>query len=246
MNIQLERIKSALYLFAWTMLVAVAWFFWLSGPERSLHVRSEVFVSVFGIFVGIVSGFSPKKAFLVCFSGFFIIAVFLGPLFSIFEGLAFFSVLCGVFGIAGAVIRRIATHQKVEELYLKPWEWVLVIGGIIAIADYVVVPCASSELLRYHRLAIFSVFFVCSLIGLFALGVYAGIFYRLEYKNLMKSVAEIALGGHGVFFIYRGHFFARHIDGELFLLVILLVIFFFVLLVGTHVGYHSRNRIADR
>jgi hypothetical protein len=233
-----------LYLLAWILLIAVVWDLWLSGLEDLIAVGDFVFVIGFGIFVGIVSGLSPKKAFLVCFLGFFIIAPF-GIFFSIFEGLAFFSVLCGVSGIAGAVGRRIVTRQKVEELYLKSWEWVLLIGGVIAIADYIVVPCASSELLRYHRLAIFSEFFICSLIGLFALGVYVGIFYRQEYMRLMKSVAEIALGGHGVFFLYRGHFFARHIDWELFLLVTLLVIFFFVLLVGTHIGYHSRNRIAD-
>jgi hypothetical protein len=245
MDIKSQRVKSILCLLAWILLIALVWDLWLCGLEDLIPVGDFIFVIGFGIFVGIVSGLSPRKAFLVCFLGFFIIAPS-GIFFSIFEDLTFLSILCGVFGIAGAVVRRIVTHQKVEELYLRPWEWVLLIGGIVAIADYVVVPCASSELLRYHRLAIFSGFFICSLIGLLALGVYTGIFYNREYRRLMKSIAEIALGGHGVFFLYRGRFFARHIDWELFLLVTLLVIFFFVLLVGTHVGYHSRNRIADR
>jgi hypothetical protein len=245
MNSKSQKVKSILYLLAWILLIALVWDLWLCGLENLIPVGDFIFVIGFGIFVGIASGLSPKRAFLVCFLGFFIIAPS-GIFFSIFEGLAFFSVLCGVFGMAGAILRRIVTRQKIEELYLRPWEWALLIGGVIAIVDYIVVPCACSELLRYHRLAIFSRFFICSLIGLFALGVYAGIFCNREYKRLMKSVAEIALGGHSVFFIYRGHFFARHIDWELFLLVTLLVIFFFVLLIGTHIGYHFRNRIADR
>jgi hypothetical protein len=246
MDISFRKIMSVVYLCVWIFIVVVGWFLWFFARYYLVDVWSFAFPLILGLTVGVISALPPLRAFLACFLGFFVIALWIGIYFSIFSDLILFGIICGLFAIAGAVLRRVVFRRRIEELYLRPWEWVLLIGGVIAIADYVVVPCASSELLRYHRLTIFSRFFICSLIGLFALGVYAGIFYNREYKSLMKSVAEIALGGHGVFFIYRGRFFARHIDWELLLLVTLLVIFFFVLLIGTHVGYYSRNRIADQ
>lgn len=243
MNITFQKIKSIVYLLAWILLITVMWDLWLFGLDRLVNVGEFVFIIVFGIFVGIVSGFSPKKAYLVCFFGFFIIAPF-GLFFSIFQGLAFFSIFCGVFGMAGAIIRRIITHQKIEELYLKPWEWVLLIGGVSILADYIVIPCAYAELFMYHRLTIFSRFFICSLIGLFALGVYAGVFYCIDCNRLMKSVGKATLGGHSIFLIYRGYLLAvGYTTLESFLLIPLTLIFFAVVLIGTKIGYSRRGNL---
>jgi hypothetical protein len=245
MNITFQKIKSIVYLIAWILLIAVIWDLWLFGLERLFNVGDFVFIIFFGIFVGIVSGLPPKKAYLVCFLGFFIIAPF-GLFFSIFQGLAFFSIVCGVFGIAGAVIRRIITHQRIEELYLKPWEWVLLIGGVSILADYIVIPCAYAELFTYHRLTIFSRFFICSLIGLFALGVYTGVFYCRNYNRLMKSVGKAALGGHGVFLMYRGYLLAvGYTTLESFLLIPLTLVFLAVVLIGTKIGYSKRGSLCD-
>jgi hypothetical protein len=245
MNITFQKIKPTLYLFAWILLIAVIWDLWLSGLYYLLLIGDYVFVIIFGIFVGIISGFSPKRAYLACFCGFFIIAPS-GLFFSIFEDLVFLGILCGVFGIAGAVMRRIITHQKIEELYLTPWDWVLLIGGVSILADYIVIPCAYAELFIYHRLTIFSKFFICSLIGLLALGVYAGVFYCRDYKRLMKSVGKAALGGHGVFLIYRCYLLAvGHTTLESFLLVSLTIVFLVVVLIGTRIGYSRRGNFSD-
>ena len=241
MNITFQKIKSVMYLIAWILLIAVMWDLWLFGLERLFNVGDFVFIIVFGIFVGIVSGLPPKKAYLVCFLGFFIIAPF-GLYFSIFQGLAFFSILCGVFGIAGAVIRRIITHQRIEELYLKPWEWVLLIGGISILADYIVIPCASAEIFTYHRFTNVSRFFICSLIGLFALGVYTGVFYSRDYESLLKSVGKMSFGGHCVFFVYRGFLLALgYITWKSFLLISFAIIFLGILLFGVKIGYRYRG-----
>lgn len=243
MSIAFQKIKSVLYLLFWILLIAAMCDLWLHGLEDLINVGDYVFVIIFGIFVGIVSGLPPKKAYLVCFFGFFIIAPF-GLFFSIFEDLVFLGILCGVFGIAGAVILRIGTHQKIEELYLTPWEWVLLIGGISLLADYIVIPCAYAELFMYHRLTIFSKFFICSLIGLFALGVYAGVFYCRDYKRLMKSVGKAALGGHSIFLIYRGYLLAvGYTTLESFLLIPLTLVFFVVVLIGTKIGYSRRGNL---
>jgi hypothetical protein len=49
MNSKSQRVKSILHLPAWTLLIALAWFLWLSGPEKSLIVGSKVSVVVFGL-----------------------------------------------------------------------------------------------------------------------------------------------------------------------------------------------------
>jgi hypothetical protein len=244
MNIHFQKIKPVLHLSAWALLIALCWFIWLSRLEGSLYVGNKVFVVVFGVFVGMVSKLPPKKVFLVCFSGFFIIAVLLGLIFPIFEDLVVFGVLCGIFGIAGAVIRRIVTHQRIEELYLSPLEWTLLIGGVSALADYLIILGAYRELLVYHRLTIFLKLFVPALIGLFALGVYTGTFYQLQYKKLTKSVKWVSLAGHGIFVVYMFCLFVTgHTSRKSFLFIPVIGIFFIVFFKGVQLGYGLRDRI---
>jgi hypothetical protein len=246
MNNYFQKIKSALYLVAWIFLIAVVWYLWLVGFQHILFIGEFMFVTIFGIFVGIVSGFSPKRVFLACFLGFFIIAVPLGLIFPIFEDLVFFGVLCGVFGMAGAVIRRITLKKGIEELYLKPWEWALLIGGISILADYIVIPCASAEIFTYHRFTNVSRFFICSLIGLFALGVYTGVFFIRDYESLLKSVGKMSFGGHCIFFVYRGYLRALgYITWKSFLLVSFAIIFLGILLFGVKIGYRYRGKTLE-
>jgi hypothetical protein len=240
-NIKFQKVKPTLYLLLWIFLVFIAWFLWLLGIENLINVGDYIFVTLFGIFVGIVSGLSPKRVFLVCFLGFFIIAPS-GFFFSIFEDLVFLGVLCGVFGMAGAVIRRVTLKKGIEDLYLKPWEWALLIGGISILADYIVIPCASAELFTYHRFTNVSRFFICSLIGLFALGVYAGVFYSRDYESLLKSVGKMSFGGHCIFFVYRGYLLALgYITWKSFLLISFAIIFLGILLFGVKIGYRYRG-----
>jgi hypothetical protein len=208
-------------------------------------MKDYIFVIFFGIFVGIVSRLSPNRVFLVCFCGFFIIAP-LGLFFSIFGDLVFFSILCGLFGIAGAVIRRIAFRRGIEELYLEPWQWVLLVGGVSAIADYLTIPGVYSELFIYHRLNLFLKYFISNLVGLFALGLYTGFFFHQDYKKLIKSVKMFSLGGHGVFIMYMIYLSATgHTSRESFLFVPLTLIFLVVVLIGTKIGYSKRGNLCD-
>lgn len=54
--------------------------------------------------------------------------------------------LSGLFGMAGAILRRIGLHQEIE-IHLKSWQWTLLIGGVTLFADYTIIP---SILLRLH------------------------------------------------------------------------------------------------
>jgi hypothetical protein len=239
MNIPTKKIKSILYLCFWIFLVVMGYSLWSLG----LDVWSLTLPLIFGLCVGIISGLTPIRAFIACFCGFFYIALGIGLLFSVFEDLVFFGVLCGVFGMAGAVIRRITLKKGIEELYLKPWEWALLIGGISVLADYIVIPCAYAELFTYHRFTNVSQFFICSLIGLFALGVYTGVFYIRDYESLMKSVGKMSFGGHCIFFVYRGLLLALgYISWKSFLLISFAIIFLGILLFGVKIGYRYRGR----
>jgi hypothetical protein len=109
--------------------------------------------------------------------------------------------------------------------------------------DYIVIPCAYAELFTYHRLTNVSQFFIPSLVGLFALGVYAGVFYIRDYEGLLKSVGKMSCGGHCIFFVYRGFLLAAgYINWKSFLLISFAVIFLAIILFGVKIGYRYRGR----
>jgi hypothetical protein len=121
MNFPLSRMKSILHISMWIFLVVAGWFLW--SIFLFLDIWSYVLPLILGLGVGIFSGLHPTRAFLACFSGFFILAllsVFSLPRIS--AGFILFGTLCGLAGIAGAVIRRITLKKGIEGLYLKPWE----------------------------------------------------------------------------------------------------------------------------
>lgn len=242
MNIQFQRIKSIVYLCVWIFLVIIGWSVWSLG----LDAGSYVLPLTFGLTVGVLSGLPPARAFLACFCGFFIIALLIGFYFFIFEDLIIFGILCGLFAMTGAVIRRIVFRWKIEELYLNLWQWVLLVGGVSAIADYFTIPGVYSELFIYHRLTVFSRYFISTLVGLFALGLYTGFFFHQDYKKLMKSVKRFSLGGHGVFLMYMVYLSATgHTSRESFLFVPLTLVFLAVVLIGTRIGYSRSGSLCD-
>lgn len=162
---------------------------------------------------------------------------------SVVGDLILFGVLCGLFAMAGAIIRRIFFRRGIEELYLKSWQWVLLICGVTILADRFTILGTFRELYVYHRFLSFVRFFVPSLIGLFALGLYTGTFYQLEYDELIKSVKRLSLGTHGVFLIYMVYrFVTRSISWEPFLTALLIGLFFVIVLKGTQIGYGFRSK----
>ncbi|MGC1122570.1 MAG: hypothetical protein WBA22_15905 [Candidatus Methanofastidiosia archaeon] len=146
--------------------------------------------------------------------------------------------MCGLFAVAGAIIRRIITQKKTEELYLNRYEWVLLVGGIGIIADYLVIPGAYDALFVYERsLALFE-FFISSLIGLFLLGIYVGAFSSESFGKRVKSIAETSLGSHIIFIIYSTCLSnAVHIKWkEIGLVFVIMALLSAILLTGVRIG----------
>jgi hypothetical protein len=178
-------------------------------------VRNYAPAVIAGLAVGFLSGLSPKKAFWACFYGFFIlwfffafIAVF--PYFAIV--LRVFLVimpliaafLCGLFGIAAALFRRIVLHQEIEEIHLEKWQWTLLLGGVVILVDILFLSHVIHYLYLYESYGwtYYASFLVCALLGLFALGLFAGAFQTCEYKRMVLSALQILLIAHGLFFLF--------------------------------------------
>jgi hypothetical protein len=243
MNIPLQKIKSALYVFAWIFIVIIGWFLWFFARYYLVDVWSLFFPLTFGLGIGIISGLDPKRAFLACLVGFFIIALLIGFYFSIFEDLVFFGILCGLFAMAGAILRRILFRRGVEDLYMEPWQWIILIGGVTILADRLTILSTFQGLFVYCRISSFVRFFVPSLIGLFALGLYTGVFFTVEYDELMKAVKIVSLGAHGLFLVYMVlRYIINTVSWKPFLTASLMVLFFVVVYKGTQIGYNFRDR----
>jgi hypothetical protein len=239
MNIPIKAIKSIVYFFLWIFLVVMGYSLWSLG----LDVWSLIFPLILGLSMGIISGLPPIRAFLACFCGFLYIALGIGLLFSIFEDLILFGILCGFFATAGAIIRRILFRRGIEELYLKPWQWVFLIGGVTILADYFTIPGAFYKLAVYQHVLSFVHFFVPALIGLFALGLYTGSFHTVGYDELVKSVMKVSLGAHGLFLAYRVfRLVTGSISWKSFLVIPLIGLYLVVLYKGAQIGYQLRNR----
>jgi hypothetical protein len=243
MNVSLRRMKSIVHVFVWIFLVVAGWFLW--SIFLFLDIWSYVLPLILGLGVGILSGLHPTKAFLACFSGFFILAllsVFSLPRIS--AGFILFGTLCGLAGIAGAVIRRIITHKKVEDLYLKSWQQILLIGGVSILADYFTIIGTYQEFFVYHRFLTFLKSFIPVVVGLFISGLYAGIFNNVKYKAVMKSVIRTTLASHLVYLVYMSY---KLIEGNItwrpFLFVPLMGLYLVLVLVGTKIGYRFRDRM---
>lgn len=244
MKILSQRVRSILYMCMWVFLVVIGWFLWFFLEYYLVDVGSYILPLTIGLIVGILSGLHPTRAFLACFCGFLVIGFLLSFTFSnVLRSVVIFGIVCGLFAMAGAIIRRILFRRGIEDLYLKPWQWTLLIGGVTIFADYFIIPGTFQELFVYHRFLSFVQFFVPSLIGLFVLGLYTGVFYQLEYDELLKSVKRLSLGAHGIFLIYMIYrFVTRSISWEPFLTALLIGLFFVIVFKGAQIGYGFRNK----
>jgi hypothetical protein len=101
MNNYLKKIKSVLYLLLWLFLVLAGWFFWIFF--LGLDIWSYALPLILGLGVGVLSGLTPARTFLVSFLGFFILGILYNTLFPhVILGLTLFGILCGLFAVAGA------------------------------------------------------------------------------------------------------------------------------------------------
>jgi hypothetical protein len=236
------------YSILWILVTASLWYLWLIGFEHLIPMGDSTFVALLGVFIGMISGFSPRRAFAICFTGFSIMTVLIGLIFPvIFYDLAFSSVLCAIFAMAGAIIRRIFTQRKTDELCLNPWEWIVLIGGISFLVDYNFISCAYTQLLNYNRLSTFLRLVISGSVGLFLLGMYAGAFYRRDYSFSAKSPVSLSTAGHTIYILYKSYIYTiGYMSSRAFLLVFLIVaVFISVFFIGTKTGSWFSTREHD-
>jgi hypothetical protein len=213
---------------------------------------------VAGIVVGALSRAPPTKAFLVCFWGYAVISflwVVLGFGFSpnLAEGslLASFyiawAILCGLFGMWGALFRQLILHGKVEKVTLQSWQWLTLVGIVIIVADILIIPNVHHVFVVLKDLRSLPVLFMI-LAVLFTLGVFIGAFSDLEYRSMLRVAVKWSVGSHIVFLLI---FIALYIDVggppiRYYLSYLGFAALFLILVVaGTHLGYHSRYRVTS-
>ncbi|MBU6998533.1 MAG: hypothetical protein HXS41_13675 [Theionarchaea archaeon] len=243
MKINLQKIKSAAFSIFWILLIASLWYLWLIGFQHLIPIGHSTFVTLLGVFIGMISGFSPRRALIVCFAGFSIITVLIGIIFPmIFYDLVFSSVFCALFGMTGAIIRRIVTQKKKEELYLNSWEWIVLIGGTSLLVDYNFIGCAYTQLLTYDRLSTFLRLVILGSVGLFFLGVYAGAFHERDNSSSAKSLVTFSSAGHTIYILYKSYTYViGHMSSRAFLLVFPIILTFIsVFFIGTKTGSWCR------
>jgi hypothetical protein len=200
----IQKVKSGLYFCLWIFIVVGIEFLWILILPYCFWHTYLFYIGipiVFGLFIGLVSGYPPRKAFLVGFLGNFVFE----RLFGVYSFLGFFdflqlSIFLGLMAIAGAIIRRVL-FRDFKELYLSTPEWVILIGGCSAYADYIIFSTADRVFVYQNYLQFFTGVSIVS-IGIFALGLYAGAFFNKEYKNPLQKIKKISLAGHTGFILY--------------------------------------------
>lgn len=240
MSVQFLHPESKWYFVMWIFIVVVGWILWFFALDHILETGGYAFTVLFGLGIGVISRLSPVRAFQACFLGLLVIALLLAP-FGILFGLIIFAVLTALFALAGATIRSIVLRQKMD-IHLKPWQWVLLIGGLTLYGDFTALG-AFQESHMYSHLEYAIQFYVPALVGLFATGLFTGTFSRAEYGKLMKSVVKVLIVSHSTFLIYIAALFV--IAGEIMwrelLSLFLMGPLFAVVLIGTRIGYRFRG-----
>jgi hypothetical protein len=233
--------------------IAVTWYFFLGVDINPLLIGNYGPLFVAGTVVGVISGAPPTKAFLICFWGYAVISLLwavLGLGFSpnLVEGsilAAFFiawAILCGLFGMGGALLRQLALHRKVEKVTLKSWQWLILVGMVTNTADLIIIPETYNIIESlYLQISLF-----VTLAGLFGLGLLMGAFLVLDYGSTLKSAAKWSAESHLVFLVPSFLLVARsggHFKGIFISFPFVAALFMAILIVGVHLGYHSRRRI---
>jgi hypothetical protein len=234
-------------------VIAVTWYFFLGVDINPLLIGNYGPLFVAGIVVGVISGAPPTKAFLICFWGYAVISllwVVLGLAFSpnLVEGsilTAFFiawAILCGLFGMGGALLRQLALCRKVEKVVLKSWQWLILVGTVIISADLIIIPEAYNIIESlYLQVSLFTIS-----AGFLGLGLLIGAFLVLDYRSTLKSAAKWSAESHLGFLVPSLLLVVRsggHFKGIFISFPFIAALFMAILMVGVHFGYHSRSRI---
>jgi hypothetical protein len=221
-----------------------------------LTARNYAPAVIAGLAVGSLSGLSPKKVFWACFYGFLILWFFFafGAVVSYYSLVlrvvlvimpliaAFF---CGLFGIAAAILRRIVLHQEIEEIYLEKRQWTLLLGGVVIFVDILFFSHVLFDIYLYRTYGwpYLAPFLVCVLLGLFALGLFAGAFQIYEYRRIMSSALQILLIDHGLFLlsVVIRTIILHSYSIKIYLSLLFCIISSAVMLSGIHLGHTLRK-----
>jgi hypothetical protein len=254
------RLEKEWISYVWAFLVAVAWLFWFTFLDVDLNpflVGNYIFPIILGFAVGVFSGLPPKRVFRINIYGFLAFALIIAIpsltslgvdevlwLLSIVVFLVPFAIFCALFGVTGAVLRRVVLRQEVR-IHMKSWQWVLLIGGLSVFSDVFILFSFITELylLPYRTWTYFAPPLISVISGWFALGTVTGAFYDQENEGQIRRLLRTTLASHGLFLLFLGIFLL--IEHE-FQWNVLLSPFFClistgVLALGFRVGHHSRK-----
>jgi hypothetical protein len=238
-----------------TALWLVMWFylnldFYLADP------RNYIPSLVAGLTIGSLSGLPPRRAFRSCFLGFAVIWLFLvciGALWEFSVGVALSVIilplllgsLSGLFGMGGALLRMIILHKEVE-VYLKPWEWALLTGGMSIFTDILFFfdVIGKIYLIPYRSWTYVAPFPIAASLGIFALGLVTGAFYSIQYEKMRSFLVRAQVVSHTLYLFFFGLFFVavRSFDRNLLLAPVFCVIYAVLLFLGAYTGYHLKKR----
>ncbi|MGC1119598.1 MAG: hypothetical protein WBA22_00770 [Candidatus Methanofastidiosia archaeon] len=235
-------------------VIAVTWYFFLGVDINPFLIGNYGSLFVAGIVVGAISGASPKKAFLICFWGYAVISFFwvaFGFSSNLAEGsflAAFYiawAILCGLFGMWGALLRQLILHGKVEKVTLKSWQWLILVGVVTIVADMIIIPDAYRVFVVLKSIYSLPVVFMI-LTGLFALGLFVGTFSTLEYKLMLRTITKWSILSHIVFLLILV-LLLLDVGGpalqDYVCCIGFVALFLTTVIAGAHFGYKFRDRV---
>jgi hypothetical protein len=243
----------------WIPLATLLWlatWFYFNLDFYLVDSRNYIPSLVAGLVVGLVSGLPPRKAFRSCFFGFFVIwlvLVCVGALWEFSVGVALSVVilplllggLSGLFGMGGALLRMIALHEEVE-VHLKPWEWSLLTGGVAIFTDIVFFfdVIGKIYLIPYRSWTYVAPFPIAASLGIFALGLFTGAFYSIQYEKMRSFLVRAQVISHALYLFFFGLSFVavRSFHRNLLLAPGFCVVYAILLFLGAYAGYHLRKR----
>jgi hypothetical protein len=244
MKITFQETKSTLFFCFWVICVIGISFLWFITLNYYLYEIALPLIC--GCVVGLLSGLSPPRSFLACFLAFFVMGIFgtFNPkdFLAFLTIFSFLGIFCGLIALICAVLRRVILRSRTEQLHLATWQWMIIMSGASIFADYLLIPDSYSAVIQFHFHQLFIEVLMAALTGFFCLGLYAGAFYDLEYRNLIKNVLKFSLGGHAVFLLYFAfHLATGHVFWKDSFFSIVIVIFLIMLIIGTRMGYRFRK-----
>ncbi|MGD2248140.1 MAG: hypothetical protein PVF58_07010 [Candidatus Methanofastidiosia archaeon] len=127
--------------------------------------------------------------------------------------------------------------QDFKALYISTLDWIILLGGGSAYADYIIYTTGG---LVFSYQMYFEFFAGVAIISIFVfvLGLYTGVFFDGGYKDPIQKIKKISLAGHSGFLLYTSLlFFMGLASWKTCLFYSFAALFFVVLLTGAKIGH---------